>query len=167
MGKAPYRIGVLSDTHGHLPARVFEIFEGVDMILHAGDVGRDDLLIELEALAPTLAVSGNMDGAPDERTRPLVRQIETPVGKIAMTHGHLATAPSNNPARMASRFAEFGPDIIIFGHSHAPHLSRVGTVWVFNPGTAGQARFGKGPSVGLITAGEDGPRFEHVMIETM
>lgn len=161
----PYRIGVLSDTHGHLPAKVLELFEGVDLILHAGDIGRDDLLIELEAVAPTLAVSGNMDGAPLENTRPLVRQIETPAGKVAMTHGHLSTAPSNNPARLVARFAEFGPDIIIFGHSHAPHLSRVGNVWVFNPGSAGQARFGKTMSIGLITTTGDGPKFEHVTIE--
>ncbi|MCE5229880.1 metallophosphoesterase [bacterium] len=160
-----YRIGVLSDTHGRLPAQVFKIFEGVQLILHAGDVGRDDLLTELEALAPTLAVSGNMDGPPLDNLRPLVRQIETPAGRIAMTHGHLATAPSYDHGRLAGRFAEFKPDIVIFGHSHIPHLSRVGGVWLFNPGSAGHPRMGRQPSVGIITASADGPQFEHVAIE--
>lgn len=164
MTDAPYRIGVLSDTHGHLPAEVFEIFKGVRLILHAGDIGCDDILMDLETIAPTHAVSGNIDGAP-QKGRPLVCELVTPAGRIAMTHGHLTTAPSFLPERLVQSFAAFKPDIVIFGHSHLPHLSRVGGVWVFNPGTAGQGRFGKKRSVGLITAGAEGPQFEHVAIE--
>lgn len=161
---APYRIGVLSDTHGRLFADVFDIFEGVQLILHAGDIGRDDLLMELETIAPTHAVSGNVDGAP-QPGRPLTCELETPAGRIAMTHGHLMSAPTHDHERLVRSFAKFHPDIVIFGHSHIPHLSRVGDVWLFNPGSAGQARFGKKRSVGLITATADGPKFEHVTID--
>lgn len=161
---APCRIGVLSDTHGHLPNEVFEIFKGVRMIFHAGDIGRDDILMELETIAPTHAVSGNIDGAP-QRGRPLTCEVETPAGKIAMTHGHLMTAPAYNHDRLARGFGKFQPDIVIFGHSHIPHLSKVDGVWLFNPGSAGQTRFGKRRSVGLITATAEGPQFEHVAIE--
>lgn len=161
---APYRIGVLSDTHGHLPNEVFEIFKGVRLILHAGDIGRDDILMELETIAPTHAVSGNIDGPP-QRGRPLTCEIETPAGKIAMTHGHLMTAPSYDPDRLVRSFGKFHPDIVIFGHSHVPHVSKAGGVWLFNPGSAGQSRFGKKRSVGMITAAAAGPKFEHVAIE--
>src|SRR5215471_948995 len=58
------RLGIVSDTHGLLDSRVLEIFEGVDRILHAGDVGDERILVELEAVAPVIAVAGNVDGFP-------------------------------------------------------------------------------------------------------
>ncbi len=160
------RIGVLSDTHGRLAARVFELFEGVELILHAGDIGRDELLCELEALAPVMAVSGNVDGVPDPRLRPLERRIETPAGRVGLTHGHLACAPTSQPAEMVAHFRPFDPAIIIFGHSHIPHLSQMDGVWLFNPGAAGSARFGRAPTVGLISVTAGGElTFEHLPLD--
>jgi putative phosphoesterase len=157
-----YRIGVISDTHGYLHPQVFDLFEGVDLILHGGDVGDDSLLIELETIAPVRAVSGNVDGRPDARRRPLTQEIETPAGRIAMTHGHLSGAPSTELDRMVASFSEFHPDIVIYGHSHVPKLDRIGEVWVFNPGSAGHPRFGKPATVGLITLLEtDQLDFQH------
>ena len=159
----PYRVGVISDTHGRIPPRVFEIFEGVDLILHAGDVGGDDLLIELKALAHVLAISGNVDDTPT-LLRPASRRLETPAGKIGMTHGHLNAAPTHNLERMRLSFGDFAPSIVIFGHSHIPHLETVAGVTLFNPGSAGAPRFGRGPSVGLISVAAPGasPLFEHL-----
>jgi hypothetical protein len=155
-----YRIGVLADTHGHLPAGVFRIFEGVQLILHAGDVGMDSLLIELQALAPVRAVSGNVDGVPDGGSRPLFQKLETPAGRIAMTHGHLRS-------RMVSHFAAFKPDIIVYGHTHIAYLGQCAGVTLFNPGAAGRAGVGRPPSVGLITRDkpDQPPRLEHVILE--
>lgn len=156
MTSAPYRIGVISDTHGRLDPMVFDLFSGVNLILHAGDVGDDNLLVELEAIAPVQAVSGNVDGPPHPRRRPLERRLETPAGRIAMTHGHLTAAPSTDLARMANYFAEFKPDIIVYGHSHIARLDFSGHTRIFNPGSAGAPRFGRPPSVGMITAPQTG-----------
>jgi len=159
-----YRIGVLSDTHGHLDARLFSIFAGVQLILHAGDIGREDVLFELEMIAPVCAVSGNVDGAPDPRRRPMFRQLETPAGRIALTHGHSNAAPTHNKLRLIEHFHGFRPQIIVFGHSHIPYFEDTGEVVLFNPGSAGHARGGHARSVGLITVAREGdaPHCEHV-----
>lgn len=151
-----FRIGVISDTHGFLHPQVFQLFEGVKLILHAGDVGGDDLLIELGSIAPVLAISGNVDGPPDPRLRPLTRTLETPAGRIAMTHGHLPGALSTDLPVMARFFREFAPEIVIYGHSHIPKLDEIGGVQIFNPGSAGHPRFGRPATVGLITESADG-----------
>lgn len=162
----PFRIGVISDTHGRLVPQVFELFEGVDLILHAGDVGGDHLLIELEALAPVQAVCGNVDW-PESHPLPAARRLENAAGRIGMTHGHLPGAPTSDLARMHASFGDFAPSIVIFGHSHIPLLKAEGGVTWFNPGSAGAPRFGRGPSVGLITVPEAGaaPRFEHLALD--
>jgi putative phosphoesterase len=159
----PYRIGVLADTHGYLAPRLFELLEGVGLILHAGDLGGEGLLAELEAIAPTLAVVGNMDG-PARPDRPLVRRVETPAGRVAMTHGHLPQAPARNLNALMAHFRPSRPDIIVFGHTHRPHLSRRDGVWLFNPGSAGRGEPGQPPTLGLITVAQEGdkPRFEHL-----
>lgn len=157
-----YRIGVISDTHGYLHPEVFDLFKGVDLILHGGDVGDDDLLIELEAIAPLYAISGNVDFPANAKRRPLTQSLETPAGRIAMTHGHLAAAPSTDLGRMVASFCDFNPEIVIYGHSHVPKLDRIDGVWVFNPGSAGHPRFGKPATVGFITRkGDQAPTFEH------
>lgn len=163
---APYRIGVISDTHGVLYPEVFKVLAGVDLIVHAGDVGGEEILTELEAIAPVKAVSGNVDWEPDPRRRPLYQTIETPVGRLAMTHGHLPQAPSTDLNMMKDFFSDFDPHVIIYGHSHIAKLEEIGGVKVFNPGSAGPPRFGRKPSVGLMTEAPDGPaRLEHVTLE--
>ncbi len=129
------RLGVISDTHGVLRPQVFEIFKEVDHILHGGDVGRSDLLVELRALAPVTAVYGNSDGFELRSQLPQVAEIE------------LDGFP--NPTKLHEAFP--GAEIIIFGHSHRPLLELVDkTVTVMNPGGAGAPRFGIAPSVGIL-----------------
>lgn len=159
-----YRIGVVSDTHGQLSNHVFEVFQGVNLILHAGDIGREDVLLALEAIAPVCAVAGNVDGYSDGRPRPLARELTTPAGRIALTHGHLAGAPAGNRRQLMAYFARFKPEIIIFGHSHIPCLEEQAGVVLFNPGSASMNRRGRQNTVGLITVRAAGgrPVFEHV-----
>lgn len=160
---APYRIGVISDTHGRLAGRVFEVFEGVALILHAGDIGSDDVLTALEALAPVSAVRGNVDGFTLLGHYPLTRELETPAGRIALTHGHLPNAPSTNPTKMIAHFAKFQPEIIVFGHSHIPCHEEIAGVTLFNPGSASQSRWGRSNTVGMITVEPGGNvNFAHV-----
>jgi len=141
------RLGVISDTHGMLRPQVFEIFKEVDHILHGGDVGRSDLLIELGTVAPVTAVYGNTDGF-DLRSRlPQVAEIELDGFIIVVTHGDQFGSP--NPAKLHEAFPH--AEIIIFGHSHRPLLELVDkTVTVMNPGGAGAPRFGIPPSVGIL-----------------
>ncbi|HXE84057.1 MAG TPA: metallophosphoesterase family protein [Gemmatimonadales bacterium] len=141
------RLGVISDTHGMLRPQVFEVFREVDHILHGGDIGAWELIVELQALAPVTAVYGNTDGF-DIRSRvPQVAEIELDGFPIVVTHGDQFGTP--NPAKLHDAFPQ--ADIIIFGHSHRPLLELVDkTVTVMNPGGAGAPRFGIPPSVGIL-----------------
>lgn len=141
------RLGVISDTHGLLRPEVFEVFKEVDHILHAGDVGRPEILIELEAIAPVTAVYGNAD-PPDVRSRlSQVAILELDGFDIVVTHGDQFGHPT--PAKLHEAFPR--AEIIVYGHTHKPLLELVDrTVTVMNPGGAGAARFNLKPSVGIM-----------------
>jgi len=141
------RLGVISDTHGVLRPQVFDVFRKVDHILHGGDVGNENLLIELRTLAPVTAVYGNSDGSDLRDKLPQVAELELDGFEIVVTHGDQFGSPS--PAKLHEAFPK--AEIIIFGHSHRPLLELVGrTVTVMNPGGAGAPRFGIPPSVGIL-----------------
>jgi uncharacterized protein len=141
------RLGVISDTHGLLRPEVFDVFQAVDHILHAGDVGDAQILIELEALAPVTAVYGNAD-PPELRTRlPQVATVELDGFAIVVTHGDQLGPPT--PAKLHDAFPR--AEIIVYGHTHKPLLELVDrTVTVMNPGGAGHPRFGIRPSIGIL-----------------
>lgn len=140
-------MGVISDTHGMLRPEVFEVFREVDHILHGGDVGRLDLLVELEALAPVTAVYGNSDGMELRAKLPPVAAVELEGFRVVVTHGDQLGSPT--PAALHAAFPD--AEIIVYGHSHRPLLELVDlTVTVMNPGGAGAPRFGLAPSVGIL-----------------
>jgi putative phosphoesterase len=140
------RLGVISDTHGLLRVEVLEVFEGVDHILHCGDVGKWELIVELQALAPVTAVYGNVDG-PEIQRLPKVAEVELDGFRIVVTHGDQLGSPT--PAKLHEAFP--GAEIIVYGHTHKPLLELVDkTVTVMNPGGAGAPRFGLLPSVGIL-----------------
>ena len=141
------RVGVISDTHGLLRPEVFDVFEHVDHILHAGDVGKPEILIELEAIAPVTAVYGNVDG-PELRARlTQVAEVELDGFVVVVTHGDQFGHPT--PAALHEAFPK--AEIIVYGHTHKPLLELVDrTVTVMNPGGAGGPRFGIVPSVGVM-----------------
>lgn len=141
------RIGLISDTHGLLRPEVFEHFDGVDRILHAGDVGSVDVLVDLEAIAPVLAVWGNTDGF-DVRTRvPETVETELAGRRIVVVHGHRLGTPT--PERLRGAYP--AADVIVFGHTHQSVVEREGGVLVVNPGAAGPARFRLRPSIAILT----------------
>lgn len=141
------RLGIIADTHGLLRPSVLKVFAEVDHILHAGDVGRPDLLTELEALAPVTAVYGNTDGF-DLRARcPEVADVQFGGLNITVTHGDQFGSPTPEALREAYPDA----DVIVFGHTHKPLLQLVDlTVTIMNPGAAGPRRFDLVPSVGIM-----------------
>lgn len=141
------RLGIIADTHGQLRPAVFEVFAGVQHILHGGDLGPLPLLAELEAIAPVTAVYGNMDG-PDVRARlPQVARIELDGFRIVVTHGDQFGSPT--PDKLNAAFPE--AEILVFGHTHRPLLTLVDeVVTVMNPGGAGPRRFNLPASVGIM-----------------
>jgi len=138
------RIGLISDTHGLVRSDVAAAFEGVDLILHAGDVGSGAVLSELECIAPVEAVVGNVDSEQLRLPRTLVRQIDGI--EILVTHGN--EEGSLTPQKLAARYHA---NVIVFGHTHRPVIRRVGRVLVVNPGAAGPRRFNLAPTVAILT----------------
>jgi putative phosphoesterase len=141
------RLGVISDTHGLLRSDVFDVFGEVDHILHAGDVGGWELIVELQAVAPVTAVYGNTDG-PEMRTRlPQVAALRLNGFDVVVTHGDQLGSPS--PELLHAAFPD--AEIILYGHTHKPLLALVDrTVTVMNPGSAGPRRFDLPVSVGIL-----------------
>lgn len=145
------RIGLISDTHGRLRNEVFDRFRGVDRILHAGDIGPASLLVELEAVAPVTAVFGNTD-RPDVRAEvEAVAELELEGRRIVVVHGDRFGLPTAEG--LSATYPD--ADIIVYGHTHRPRVDHVDGVLVVNPGSAGAARFGIPPSVGILTLGDD------------
>jgi putative phosphoesterase len=138
-------IGLISDTHGVLRAEVHPALEGVSLILHAGDVGGDEILDELALIAPVLAVAGNTDPPGNPR---LLDAIEHEAGGVTIhvSHGHELGSPM--PQRLLRRY---GADVIVFGHTHRPLVTRADGRLVVNPGAAGPRRFDVQPSVARLT----------------
>ncbi|HEU4456537.1 MAG TPA: metallophosphoesterase family protein [Longimicrobium sp.] len=131
------KIGIISDTHGLLRARVLELFDGVEHILHAGDVGDPDILTALEAVAPVTAVWGNVDGWDVRNRVSEVAEIERAGVKIVVVHGMQLGSPT--PERVAAAYPHAG--LAVFGHSHKPIIKQVGSTLAVNPGSAGHQRF--------------------------
>jgi putative phosphoesterase len=145
------KIGIISDTHGLLRARVFDVFQGVEHILHAGDVGDPDILTELAAIAPVTAVWGNVDGM-DLRARiPEIARLELGGVRIVMLHGMQLGSPT--PQKAAAAHPDAG--LVVFGHSHRPIIQQAGPTLAVNPGSAGPRRF-KDPVTVAIAEIENG-----------
>ena len=138
-------IGVISDTHGLVRADVFTALAGVELILHAGDVGDDGILDELGLIAPVRAVYGNTDAPGRSR---LAGAIEATIGGISIhvSHGHEVGSPT--PAKLLEAYSA---DVVIYGHTHRPLIARAAGRLVLNPGAAGPRRFNIMPSVARLT----------------
>ena len=138
-------IGLISDTHGMVRASVHDALAGVELILHAGDVGGHMILDELEVIAPVLAVYGNTDAPVDPR---LAAAIDREIGgvRVHVSHGHELGSPT--PEKLLERYSA---DVIVYGHTHKQLVVRAGGRLVVNPGAAGARRFKLEPSVARLT----------------
>lgn len=137
-------LGLISDTHGLVRPGVHDVLTGVELILHAGDVGGSPILDELRLIAPVRAVFGNTDppGEPG-----LESEIAIEVGglRVHVSHGHEVGSPT--PAKLAARY---DADVIIYGHTHRPLVTRHDGRLFVNPGAAGPRRFNILPNVGRL-----------------
>ena len=138
-------VGLISDTHGLVRPEVFGALEGVGLILHAGDVGGQDVLTELSAIAPVRAVYGNTD-SPGEPGLASEVGLRIEGVTIHVSHGHELGRPTAE--RLLRRY---DADVLVYGHTHKPLIERSGARLVVNPGAAGPRRFGLKPSVARMT----------------
>lgn len=143
------RVGVLSDTHGYVNPKLFELFEGVGRIMHAGDIATIDVIDELSAIASVIAVHGNMD-YPDIVTRyPEDQRVQLAGADVFMTHngGMLLRSSSSFEARVGSK----RPDVFIWGHTHRPENKMIEGMLSLNPGPAGRPRTEYPASAAVLT----------------
>jgi uncharacterized protein len=131
------RVGIISDTHGLLRPEIFEVFRGVEHILHAGDIGPVEILDELSTIAPVTAVYGNTDGWEVRHRVPEVASIQLAGIEVTVVHGMQFGSP--NPLVVAEAYP--AAHMVVFGHSHQPVIRRIGGVLAVNPGSAGRQRF--------------------------
>ena len=159
------RVGVISDTHGYVSPKLFELFDGVERIMHAGDITTLDVVTELSAIAPVVAVHGNMD-YPEIVTRyPENQRIELAGLDLFMMHngGMLL----RNPAAFDKRCGPGTPDVFIWGHTHRTENRMIEGMLSLNPGSACRPRQGHSSTVALLTL-EPGkpPRAEIATLES-
>jgi putative phosphoesterase len=123
---------------------VHDALRGVDFILHAGDVGGDEILDELALIAPVHAVFGNTDEPGNPR---LLAAIDLTVGglRVHVSHGHELGVPK--PEKLIARYAAH---VIVYGHTHKQLITQADGRLVINPGAAGPARFDLTPSVAIL-----------------
>ncbi len=138
-------VGVISDTHGLLRPEALAALAGAEVLLHAGDVGGNDVLAELSRIAPVLAVRGNSDGG-WARLLPERRRLELGGVPLLLLHDRALVGLDPDAEDLA---------VVVFGHSHRPLAQRKGRVLWFNPGSAGPHRFRLPVSVGRLVI-EDG-----------
>lgn len=147
-------LGLISDTHGLVRPSVHQALKSVELILHAGDVGGDDVLDELGLIAPVLAVYGNTDLPGDPRLTASIDRIIDGVS-IHVSHGHELGSPT--AARLLERYSA---QVIVYGHTHKQLVSHVNGRLVVNSGAAGARRFKLEPSVALLRLDDGVPSVE-------
>jgi putative phosphoesterase len=135
-------IGVISDTHGLLRPQAGRALQGVELIIHAGDIGSPEVLAALEKIAPVAAVRGNTDKGDWARHLPRTQVVEVGGRQLYVLHELFALDLDPGAAGLAA---------VIYGHSHRPHQERQDGVLFLNPGSAGPRRFTLPVSLALLT----------------
>jgi putative phosphoesterase len=135
------KIGVISDTHGLLRAEAIAALDGVQRILHAGDVGGREIVEALSRIAPVTAVRGNVDRDRWGAMLPATEVVEIAGIAIYMLH---------DLAQLDLKPEAAGFRIVVYGHSHRPKMEEKNGVLYFNPGSAGRRRFRLPVSVGRL-----------------
>jgi putative phosphoesterase len=145
------KVGVISDTHiptlmPSLPSAVFEIFQGVDLILHAGDIVNVSVLDELSTIAPVEAVAGNMDDSAIQMTLPPKKILTLGSHTVGLIHGKYRI---DIQKEMILKELP-GVDLIVYGHSHTPFWGKFGGIYYLNPGSPTDKRHAPYNSVAIL-----------------
>ena len=137
-----YKIGIVSDTHGLLRSEFASVFAGVDLIIHAGDIGGLPVMTTLKKIAPLTAVYGNTDKSSWAKDLSATEVVSTGGVNIYVLH---------NLADLNIDPAAAGFAAVIYGHTHQQMQETRGGVLYFNPGSAGPRRYSLPASVGIMT----------------
>lgn len=154
MGASTLTIGVISDTHGLLRPEAVAALQGVDRILHAGDLGSEAVLLALRDLAPTTAVRGNVDHGVWATALPMTDVVR--VGNLDVYMLHDLATLDIDPS--AGGFA-----VVLYGHSHQPRAESKNGVLYLNPGSAGPRRFSLPVTLSILRV--TGAVWEHERID--
>ena len=138
-----YLVGVISDTHGLIRPEALEDFRGSDLIIHAGDVGKPQVLDALRDVAPTVAVRGNNDRGKWADKLNYVESVEVGDARIYVLH---------RISDLNIDLSTSGYDAVIFGHSHRASIRDREGVMFLNPGYSGPKRFKRQISIALLWA---------------
>ena len=139
--KYSYLVGVISDTHGQLPQAVLTAFNDVDLIIHAGDIGKAEILDSLDQVAPTIGVRGNMD---------MGRWAGRLAGQEVIKISNSTVCVLHDIGRLELNLDSRPYDAVISGHTHRPMVAKQNGVLYLNPGSAVQPRYGYPASVALL-----------------
>lgn len=145
-------LGIISDTHGLLRSEVMEALKGCDAILHGGDINRQDIIDQLEEIAPVYVVRGNNDKDWAEHI-PLSLDLELAGIRIYMTH-----KKKDLPSDLSNY------DLVVFGHSHKYEESRQGKTVLLNPGSCGPRRFHQAITMAIAETAESGMTIKRIEI---
>ena len=137
-------VGVLADTHGLIRREALTALQGVDLIIHGGDIGNPEVLDALSAVAPVHAIRGNNDSGSWAKKLPDVLKLHIGDTKLYVIHNYKELTIDPYTA---------GFKAVISGHSHKPSISDKDNVLLFNPGSSGPRRFKLPVTVGLMTIG--------------
>ena len=141
---ASVTVGLISDTHGLLRSEALDLLRGSDYIVHAGDVGDPDIIVQLAQLAPVTVVRGNVDTGAWARSLPQTDVLEAG-GAATLYVLHILEQLDLDPAAA-------GFQAVVSGHSHKPGFRWKDGVLYVNPGSAGPRRFSLPVSVGRLVA---------------
>jgi uncharacterized protein len=144
-------IGLISDTHiperaDKIPEKVFEVFKDVDMIMHAGDLVSKEVLMELEKVAPTICVQGNMDRMYGQKL-PKREIITVENFTVGLDHGEVY--PRGDTQQLKYIGMEMGVDVLVTGHTHTPFIKKLENMVLLNPGSPTVPRMSD-PTVMLV-----------------
>jgi putative phosphoesterase len=137
------KIGLLSDTHGWIHPRIFDLFAGCDEIWHAGDIGNIDTADQLADFKPLKAVYGNIDNAMVRSA--FAENLIFSADEVKVWITHIGGNPGHYERKLLPLFSENKPDIFICGHSHIARIMfdhKLGFLYI-NPGAAGYNGFHK------------------------
>jgi len=148
MGKL-HRIALISDTHGLVRPELLEALQGVEEILHGGDVGHPDVLRALEQIAPVTAVSGNVDVGVPGLNHPSFARRELYGLSVLITH-YVGSAEQPMPP-VAAAIRTGKPQLVLSGHTHKPLVETQAGILYVNPGSCGPKRFSLPCSFGVLT----------------
>ncbi len=148
------KIGVVADTHGLVRPELYDLLNGVDAVLHAGDVGGQEVEISLSPIAPFYAVAGNVDGF-ERSAYPMRRLFRIGSKRVGLTH--VVLQGRNLVASVREWCRKQTIDVLIFGHTHEPMNERHASgILLFNPGSCGSRRFKLPVTAGLLHVESDG-----------